>query len=184
MTDIRTKKFTVPKIYRGSQLIYGERQHLRQVLESVRNAKLPRARKQAEVKLLTRLVGARTEELNRINPGWDRKYQKARDAQTSAQELLRIVTNLSAEDYLLARALTEHAEAPSELLERLASHRYAAVRENIARHPHTPVSVLQRMADDANEPLWFLVACNPSTPSDLRDRLRARMQQMAATSPT
>jgi hypothetical protein len=35
------------------------------------------------------------------------------------------------------------------------------------------------MAELANEPLWFLVACNPSTPTDLRDRLRERMKQGA-----
>jgi hypothetical protein len=92
---------------------------------------------------------------------------------------LRIGSALHGEDYLLARVLTEHAEAPPELLEHLGSHPYAAVRENVARHPHTPTSVLRAMAELANEPLWFLVACNPSTPTDLRDRLRERMKQGA-----
>jgi molybdopterin-guanine dinucleotide biosynthesis protein A len=73
--------------------------------------------------------------------------------------------------------LTEHAEAPPELLEHLASHPYAAVRENVARHPRTPIAVLRAMAEDPSEPLWFLVACNPAVPSDLRDRLRERMKQ-------
>jgi hypothetical protein len=77
--------------------------------------------------------------------------------------------------------LTGHAEASPELLEHLATHPYSAVRENVARHPHTPCTVLQAMAEDPREPLWFLVACNPSTPSDLRDRLRERMKQSPAS---
>ena len=123
------------------------------------------------------MIAARTEDLNRFSPAWDRKFQQARNPQTTSQKLLRIGSALHADDYLLARVLTEHAEAPPELLEHLASHPYAAVRENVARHPRTPAAVLRAMAEDAHEPLWFLVACNPSAPSDLRDRLRERMKQ-------
>ncbi len=178
--DVR-KKFTSQKIYRGSQLIFGERHHLEEVLRSIKRARLTRARKQTEIRQLTKLIRARTEELNGINPAWDRKFKKARDPETTSHELLRLATALSPDDYLLARVLTEHAEAPGELLEHLASHPYAAVRENVARHPHTPEAVLRRMADDPSEPLWFLVACNPSAPQDLRERLRARMQQTAVS---
>jgi hypothetical protein len=87
--------------------------------------------------------------------------------------------SLRPEDYLLARALTEHPECPGELLAHLASHPYAAVRENVARHPRTPGDVLHRLAGVASEPLWFLVACNPSAPADLRVRLRSRMRSAA-----
>jgi len=170
------KKFAVRKVHRGTQAIFGERQHLQEVLRSVERAGLPRARKQSEVRQLKALIRARTGELNRINPAWDRKYRKAQDPATSSEELLRLALSLPQDDYLLARALTEHAQAPPELLDRLASHPYAAARENVARHPHTPVAVLHRMADDSSEPLWFLVACNPSTPAHLRERLRARMK--------
>jgi hypothetical protein len=58
----------------------------------------------------------------------------------------------------------------------LASHPYHAARENVARHPRTPTAVLRRMAEDPSEPVWFLVACNPSTPDDLREQLRGRMK--------
>jgi hypothetical protein len=115
--------------------------------------------------------------LNRINPGWDKKFAQARNPKTPGKELLRLAKSLPPNDYLLARVLTEHAEAPPELLALLSTHPYSAVRENVARHPHTSPEILSRMAEDSNEPLWFLVACNPSTPSELRDRLRARMQQ-------
>ena len=173
--DIR-KKFAAKKVHRGTQVIFGERQHLQEVLRSVQQAGLPRARKQSEVRQLKALIHARTEELNRINPSWDRKYRKAQNPATSSEELLRLAVSLPQDDFLLARVLTEHAQAPAELLEHLASHPYHAARENVARHPRTPVPVLRRMAEDPSEPLWFLVACNPSTPDDLRGQLRARMQ--------
>lgn len=173
--DIR-KRFAVKKVHRGTQVIFGERQHLQEVLRSVQQARLPRARKQSEVRQLKALIRARTEELNRINSAWDRKYRKAQNPATDSRDLLRLAVSLPQDDFLLARVLTEHAQAPAELLEHLASHPYAAARENVARHPRTPADVLRRLAEDPSEPLWFLVACNPSTPSELREQLRARMK--------
>ena len=174
------KKPAGKTMYRGSQAILGERQHLEEVLRSVQKAKIPAARRKAELGQLARLIKVRTEELNRINPGWDKKFAQARNPKTSAKELLRLAKALPPDDYLLARLLTEHTEAPPELLAQLAAHPYAAVRENVARHPHTPPDVLRKMAEDSSEPLWLLVACNPSTPPELRERLRARMQQAAS----
>lgn len=176
--DIRTR-FRVKKIHRGSQVVFGERAHLQEVLRSLQESNLPRARKLAETAQLRRMIDVRTQDLNRLSPAWDRKFQQARNPQTASGKLLRLAASLHADDYLLARVLTEHAEAPPEMLEQMASHPYAAVRENVARHPRTPVNVLLAMAEDAHEPLWFLVACNPSTPADLRDRLRKRMKQGA-----
>ena len=173
--DIR-KKFAAKKVHRGTQVIFGERQHLQEVLRSVQRARLPRVRKPSEVRQLTALIRARTEELNRINPAWDRKYRRAQNPATDSRDLLRLAVSLPQDDFLLARVLTEHAQAPAELLEHLASHPYHAARENVARHPHTPTNVLRRLAENASEPLWFLVACNPSTPNDLREKLRARMK--------
>ena len=169
-------KFRIKKIHRGSQVVFGERAHLQEVLRSVQSAQLPRVRKLVEIRQLKRMITARTQDLNHFSPAWDRKFQQARNPQTTSRKLLRIGSALHADDYLLARLLTEHAEAPPELLEHLASHPYAAVRENVARHPHTPAAILRTMAEEADEPLWFLVACNPSTPPDLRDRLRERMK--------
>lgn len=173
------RKFAAQAAYRGSQVIFGERRHLEEVLRSLERARLPRARKQSEARLLKRLIAARTIELNRISPSWDGKLRKARNPKTTSRELLRLATLLAADDYLLARLLTEHPGAPGELLELLASHPYAAVRENVARHPHTPPQVLRKLAERATEPLWFLVACNPSAPQDLRQRLRLRLRQAA-----
>jgi hypothetical protein len=173
--DLR-KKFDARKVFRGTQAILGERQHLLEVLHSVKKARIPAARKQAEKRALSNLIEVRTRELNRINPGWDRKFKQAGNPKTTAKELLHLAVSLPNEDYLLARLLTEHAHAPAELLVRFARHPYPAVRENVARHPHSPPDLLRKLAEEKSEPLWFLVACNPSTPQDLRERLRARMQ--------
>lgn len=173
--DLR-KKFSAQKVFRGTQAILGERRHLVEVLHSVQKAKIPAGRKKAEKRTLEKLIKVRTKELNRINPGWDKKFRKAGNPKTTPKELLRLAVSLPKDDYLLARLLTEHANAPAELLLSFASHPYAAVRENVARHPNTPPEVLRKMTEDSNEPLWFLVACNPGTPQDLRERLRARMQ--------
>ena len=178
VSDIR-KKFMASKVYRGSQVIFGERQHLREVLSSVQTAKFPRARKQKEIRQIQALIQTRTEELNRISPAWDRKYRQALDPKSSPQILLKLVAALPEGDFLLARALSEHPSAPAELLAGLASHPYAAVRENVARHPNSSAETLRHLADEPNEPLWFLVACNPSTPPDLRERLRAKMRPEA-----
>ena len=172
-------RFGATKVYRGSQVIFGERAHLQEVLHSVRKAKLPRKRKLAEIRQLQRMIAARTRDLNGFSPAWDRKFGKARDPRTTPQQISRMALALHPDDYLLTRALTEHAATPPELLERLAKHAYSAVRENVARHPHTPPQVLAAMAEDTYEPLWFLVACNPSTPAELRNRLRERMKQGA-----
>jgi hypothetical protein len=179
VADIRRKRFAARRVFRGTQLIFGERKHLLEVLCLIRSAKIPRARKQSETRQLKKLIAARTEDLNRITPAWDRKFKKAQGPDSSAQDLLRLAATLSPNDYLMARVLTEHAEAPPELLERMASHPYSAVRENVARHPQTPPEVLRKLAEQTNEPLWFLVACNPATPFDLRERLRARMREAA-----
>ena len=178
--DVRSKRFAAGRVFRGTQVIFGERKHLQEVLDSIQTAELPREHKKNEARQLKSLIAVRTEELNRITPGWDRKFLAAQDPHSTSQDLLQIAAELSPHDYLMARVLTEHAEAPPELLERMASHPYSAVRENVARHPRTPPEVLRRLADQTNEPLWFLVACNPSTPADLRERLRARMRGSAA----
>ena len=179
ITDLR-KRFVGKRIHRGSQVVFGERQKLREVLRSVQQARrLSPARKAREIRQLQALIAARTEELNRINPHWDRNFLKGQDPNATGRDLLRLASSLPADDYLLARVLTDHRNAPAELLERLADHPYDAVRENVARHPQTPEEVLRRLAKKGDEALWILVACNPSTPADLRDPLRARMREMA-----
>ncbi len=164
------------KVYRGTQVIFGERKHLEEVLRSVQRAKLPRERARSEIRALRELIRTRTEELDGINSSWERKFALARKRSASSRDLLRLASRLPLADYLLARALAEHPKAPGELLGMLAGHPYSAVRESVARHPNTPPRVLERMAQDNRDPLWVLVAANPSTPEALRSRLRRRLR--------
>ena len=64
---------TKGKAVRTSQIVFGERQHLLRVLDSVERSALPAARLDQERRVIEQLIHARTQELNRINPGWDEK---------------------------------------------------------------------------------------------------------------
>ena len=56
---------------RTSQIVFGERQHLLRVLDSLEGTELPIARMQQERRILEELIHARTRELNQINTAWD-----------------------------------------------------------------------------------------------------------------
>src|SRR5262249_18023134 len=58
---------------RTSQIVFGERQHLLRVLDSLEGTDLPIARAQQERRSLEELIHARTRELNQINTAWDEK---------------------------------------------------------------------------------------------------------------
>ncbi len=164
---------------RTTQLILGERQSLQDVLRLLRSSRLPADRRRLEEKLLRQLIQLRTAELNYINPDWDRKVRLASRRQTSAQAVRRLAQRLPPEDFYLARLLSEHPHVSPAVLARFARHPYAAVRENVARHPRTPVSTLRTLARGTRDPLWYLVAFNPSAPEKLRQRLRDRMRRRA-----
>ena len=73
------------------------------------------------------------------------------------------------------RTIAENPNTPSEVLARLASHPYEAVRQNIARHSRATGETLDKLASESNGDLWLLVACNEFAPPELRERLRARV---------
>ncbi len=166
-------------IKRTTQIIFGERQHLRSVLESL--DKFPRKREEkVEHAKLRSLIQSRTDELNAITPDWDRKISQARDPKATADKLARLAAYVSADDYLLLRTISENPNTPASVLALLAQHSYDAGKENVARHPNADGPTLQKLAGDPSRPLWFLVACNSATPKELRDRLRKRMQMTAS----
>ena len=178
----KTQRQTRRMVLRTTQIIFGERQHLKAVLGFIRRTGLAssangRANGRAEeVSNLRRMIERRTDELNRINANWDRKIEKAWNLKTPARELQRLAVKIPRQDYLLARLLTEHPKAPGRLLSALAGHPYSAVRENVARHPNSPPDLLARLAKRRSEPLWMLVSCNPAAPLGLQQRLRARLR--------
>jgi type I site-specific restriction-modification system R (restriction) subunit len=160
---------------RTTQIIYGERQHLRAVLISIRNFQREHHNLERETELLHRLIDARTAELHRINPNFDEQLNEARDADASAETLARLAFAAPEDDWLLLRTIAENPNTPSEVLARLASHPYEAVRQNIARHSQATGETLDKLASESNRDLWLLVACNEFAPPELRERLRARV---------
>jgi hypothetical protein len=162
---------------RTTQIIFGERRSLENVLRLVRSTRLPADRRKTEVAVLRELVALRTAELNAINPDWDRKANLVGNPATPARVLDQLGRKLPRNDYYLARALSDHPNASPKLLALLARHPYTSVRENVARHPRTPAATLRALARRRDEPLWYLVAFNPNAPPALRDQLRARLRQ-------
>src|SRR5713226_9702675 len=134
---------------RTSQIVFGERQHLLRVLDSLEGTDLPIARMQQERRILEELIHARTRELNQINVAWDEKI-----------------------------GLVLSSEAKPEMIEKLAKHPYAAIRDNVARHPNADATTLARLSRDSSQPLWYLVAFNPNTPQPLQRRLRDRLKRL------
>ncbi len=167
-------------IKRTSQIIFGERQHLRAVLDSIRKFRHKDERGQQEAKELEALIAARTAELDGINLEWDKKMAEARDPATSADRLAELAQKAPADDYLLLRTISEHPNTPSSVLALLARHSYDAIKENVARHPHADYQTLETLAADSERPLWFLVACNQAAPAVLRERLKKRMEAAEA----
>lgn len=174
-TDTRQRR--MPRLPRTTQIIFGERQSLQNALRLLRSTRLPADRRRLEEKLLGHMIQLRALELERINPDWDRKARRAANPRLPAGEVRRLAAQLPRDDYYLARLLSDHPHVPPAVLARLARHPYRAVRENVARHPNTPVSSLRALCRERREPLWYLVAFNPSTPEKLRQRLRARIQR-------
>jgi len=76
------------------------------------------------------------------------------------------------EDFYLLRLISEHPRANAKTLNRLAKHPYGAIRENVARHPNADAGTLTWLSRDRSQPLWYLVAFNPNTPTPLQRRLR------------
>ena len=167
-------------VKRTSQIVFGERQHLRAVLESIRRFRYKDDRGEKEARQLEALIAARTAELDGITLEWDKKMAVARDPKTSADVLAAMAQKAPADDYLLLRTISEHSNTPSSVLALLARHSYDAIKENVARHPNADYQTLETLAADPERPLWFLVACNQAAPAMLREKLRKRMEAAEA----
>lgn len=165
-------------IKRTSQIIYGERQHLLAVLQSLEKFERGPAQSKKEKAQLEAMIAERTAELNRFHADWDDYVQRARDRKLTPDQLAEMARQASADDYLLLRNIAENPSTPSSVLALLARHSYDAVKENVARHPNADAKTLKMLAEDATRPLWLLVACNLSAPEALRASLRRRMEQM------
>ena len=166
---------------RTTQIIFGERQHLLRVLDSLEGSSLPPARRNHERRVLEELIHARTKELNEINDSWDEKIGVVLSADVKGETLESLAKQAPKTDYYLLRLISEHPKVPSKTLSRLARHNYAAIRENVARHPNADPSTLAWLSRDRSQPLWYLVAFNPNTNATLRRKLQQRLSKLGET---
>lgn len=166
------------RIGRTSQIVFGERQHLLRVLDSLEGTSLPIARMQQERRILEELIHARTRELNHINTAWDEKIGLVLSAEAKPEMLEKLAKQAPKEDFYLLRLISEHPRANAKTLHRLAHHPYGAIRENVARHPNADSSTLTFLSKDKTQPLWYLVAFNPNTPTPLQRKLRDRLKRL------
>ena len=163
---------------RTTQIVFGERQHLLRVLDSLEGSQLPPARRNHERRVLEELIHARTKELNEVNASWDEKVGMVLSAEASPEQLEKLVKQAPKTDFYLLRLISEHPKVSSKTLGRLARHPYGAIRENVARHPNADASTLTWLSRDRSQPLWYLVAFNPNTPTPLQRRLRDRLKRL------
>ncbi len=169
---------------RTSQIVFGERQHLLRVLDSLESTSLPPARMQQERRVLEELIHARTQELNHINAAWDEKIGLVLSAEVRPDTLDKLAREAPQSDYYLLRLISEHPKVTSRTLECLAKHPYAAIRENVARHPNADPTTLASLSRDRSQPLWYLVAFNPNTPGTLRRKLQERLRKLGQSETT
>ncbi len=163
---------------RTTQIVFGERQHLLRVLDSLESTDVPPARQEQERRALEELIHARTHELNHINTAWDEKIGLVLSAEARPDMLEKLARQAPESDYYLLRLISEHPRVSPKTLGRLAKHPYAAIRENVARHPNADAATLALLSKDRSQPLWYLVAFNPNTPSNLRQKLQERLRKL------
>lgn len=167
---------------RTTQIIFGERQHLLRVLDSLESTKIAPVRLTQERRVLEELIHERTRELNHINSAWDEKIGLVLNADSRAELLDQLAREAPESDYYLLRLISEHPKVTSKTLGRLAKHPYGAIRENVARHPNAAPETLTWLAKDRSQPLWYLVAFNPNTPATLRRSLQERLRKLGQSS--
>src|SRR3989475_11982809 len=163
---------------RTTQIVFGERQHLLRVLDSLESTNVPPGRQEQERHALEGLIQAWTQELNQINTAWDEKVGLGLSADARPDILEKLARQAPESDYYLLRLISEHPKVSAKTLSRLAKHPYAAIRENVARHPSADAATLGLLSKDRSQPLWHLVAFNPNTPSNLRQKLQERLRKL------
>jgi len=151
------------------------------VLDSLENTALAAGRLAHERTQLEELIHERTKELNQINSGWDEKVGWVLSSDSKPELLEKLAKEAPDSDFYLLRLISEHPRVSSKTLARLAKHPYAAIRENVARHPNADPATLSALSRDRSQPLWYLVAFNPNTPAALRRKLQERLRKLGQT---
>ena len=171
------------KAVRTSQIVFGERQHLLRVLDSVERSALPAARLEQERRVIEQLIHSRTQELNRINAGWDEKVGVVLSAEVKPETLDSLSKQAPKEDFYLLRLISIKKLRPR----RWDGCRIIRIRRfaRISRGIRTAMRLLfSRLSKDRTQPLWYLVAFNPNAPAPLRKKLQERMRRLGEKSAT
>src|SRR5438034_129650 len=134
-------------VSRTSQIVFGERQHLLRVLDSLEGTDVPIARRQQERRILEELIHALTLELNHINEACDEKIGLVLSEDAKPEMLEKLAKQAPQEDFYLLRLISEHPRANAKTLGKLAKHPYGAIRENVARHPNADANTLAWLRD-------------------------------------
>src|SRR5271156_1584638 len=113
------------KAVRTSQIVFGERQHLLRVLDSVERSALPAPRLEQERRGEGQLGPAPGAGLNRINPGWDEKVGVVLSAEVKPETLDSLSRQAPKEDFYLLRLISEHPKVSAKTLGRLSHHPYS-----------------------------------------------------------
>src|SRR2546428_14049456 len=160
---VQHKEKEIGTVQRTSQIVFGERQHLLRVLDSLEGTQLPIARMQQERRTLEELIHARTRELNHINTAWDEKIGLVLSAEAKPEMLEKLAKQAPQEDFYLLRLISEHPRANAKKLNRLAKHPNGAIRENVARHPNAHATTLTGHCPARSQASWDRVALNLNT---------------------
>jgi len=121
LTWFSTRKGKKGASTRTSQIVFGERQHLLRVLDSLEGTELPIARMQQERRILEELIHARTRDLNQINTAWDEKIGLVLSSDAKPEMLEKLVKQAPEEDFYLLRLISEHPRANAKTLNKLAN---------------------------------------------------------------
>jgi len=159
-----------------TQIVFGERQHLLRVLDSLETTQVPQVRLNQERRVIEELIHERTKELNHINSSWDEKVCLVLNADSKAENARQAGARGAGIRLLSAPPDQRTPQGPVEDACPLAKHPYAAIREDVARHPNADATTLAWLSRDRSQPLWYLVAFNPNTPAVLRRKLQERLR--------
>src|SRR5437879_13644606 len=126
---------------RTTQIVFGERQHLLRVLDSLEGTQLPPARRNHERRVLEELIHARTKELNEVNASWDEKVGMVLSAEASPDQLEKLVKQAPKSDFYLLRLISENPKVSAKNLSGMARHPYGEIRETVAWGPNADLAM-------------------------------------------
>jgi len=107
-----------------------------------------------------------------------RKIGLVLSADANPEMLEKLAKQAPQEDFYFAEADQRAPARKCENADEAREHAYAAIRENVARHPNADPATLTWLSKDRSQPLWCPVAFKPNTPTPLQRRLRDRLKRL------